>query len=169
MNENLRILHKKIEHLVRMQADVAHSVSKMSIPLQKIQCGGIDSLTLDERETISAFTKRFSDYQEQLGKTMRSVAIEEESPVNPFGAILSLMEKLEILESSSKWKDIRELRNQAGHEYEDDVNELFQILSGMIEGTSYLSDVQARLQEFVAQNYKPLLSEPEIKFASPKC
>ncbi|MCK0512729.1 hypothetical protein GO608_016765 [Aromatoleum buckelii] len=44
-------------------------------------------MTPDERETVSAFTTRFATYQEQIGKTMRSIAIEEESATTPFGGI----------------------------------------------------------------------------------
>jgi hypothetical protein len=155
LNENLQIIYKKLDHLIRMRSDVGHSVGKMVGPLQKIQRGDIDGLTPDERETISAFTKRFGDYQEQIGKTMRSIAIEEESPINPFGAILALMEKLEILENSEKWKDVRELRNQASHEYEDDANELFQILNGMVENVPFLTRIHTKTQAFVDQNYAP--------------
>lgn len=155
MSENLQIIHKKLDHLSRMKADVAHSVGKMSGPLQKIQHGDIAGLTPDERETISAFNKRFGDYQEQIGKTMRSIAIEEESPINPFGTILALMEKLEILDSAERWKDVRELRNQASHEYEDDAGELFQILSGMVESTAYLTDLHTKMHAFVVQAYTP--------------
>lgn len=37
MSENLQILHKKLEDLARMRADVEHSVGKMAGPLQKIR------------------------------------------------------------------------------------------------------------------------------------
>jgi hypothetical protein len=157
MSENLQIIHKKLEHLARMRADVDHSVGKMCGPLLKIQREDIEGLTPDERETISAFTKRFGDYQEQIGKTMRGIAIEEESAINPFGAILALMEKLDILSSAEKWKEVRELRNQASHEYEDDAAELFQILNNMVENAPFLVGIHTKMQEFVDQNYAPPL------------
>lgn len=168
MNENLQIIYRKLDHLARMRADVEHSIGKMVGPLQKIRRDGIDGLTPDERETISAFTKRFGDYQEQIGKTMRSIAIEEESSINPFGAILALMEKLEILESAEKWKDVRELRNQASHEYEDDANELFQILNGMVESAPYLTRIHSKMQAFVAQNYAPPTPAPNNNALRPR-
>ncbi|NMG55457.1 hypothetical protein [Aromatoleum aromaticum] len=83
MTENLRIIHKKLGYLARMQADLQHSTGKMASPLRKIQLGDIAGMTPDERETVSAFTTRFAAYQEQIGKTMRSIAIEEESATRP--------------------------------------------------------------------------------------
>ena len=153
MSGNLAILDKKLEHLSRMRADVEHSVGKMPVPLEKIQQGEVDSLTPDERETLSAFTTRFATYQEHMGKTMKSVAIEEESAISPFGAILALMEKLEILDDAEKWKSVRELRNAVNHEYEDDADELFQILSNMLQSTPWLYAVHENLRVFVQRNY----------------
>lgn len=154
MTENLRILDKKLDHLGRLRTDVEYSAHKMVGPLQKIAFGDIDALTPDERETVSAFNKRFGDYQEQIGKTMRSIAIEEESPLSPFGTILALMEKLGILEDCERWRLVRELRNQASHEYEDDPEELSQVLDAMLAHVPFLTGIHARLQVFVAENYR---------------
>lgn len=155
MSENLSILQKKLENLVRMQADVQHSIGKMAGPLATIKQGDVSVLTLDERETISAFTTRFATYQEQMGKSMKSVAIEEESATSPFGAILALMEKLSILDDLEKWKVVRELRNSVNHEYEDDANELHQILSNMVASAPWLFAIHERLVAFVKENYQP--------------
>ncbi|QTQ33540.1 Uncharacterized protein pbN1_35540 [Aromatoleum bremense] len=35
MTENLRIIHKKLHYLARMQADLQHSIGKMASPLRK--------------------------------------------------------------------------------------------------------------------------------------
>lgn len=154
MSENLSILQKKLESLLRMRADVQHSIGKMGGPLATIKQGDISILTLDERETISAFTTRFATYQEQMGKAMKSVAIEEESATSPFGAVLALMEKLSILDDLEKWKVVRELRNSVNHEYEDDANELHQILSSMVESAPWLFAIHERLFAFVKENYQ---------------
>lgn len=153
MSENLKLILKKLEHLSRMQADLRHSLGKMPVPLEKIKDESVDTLTPDERETLSAFTTRFATYQEHIGKTMKSVAIEEESPTSPFGSILALMEKLDILDDMERWKQIRELRNSVNHEYEEDALELHQILSAMLESAPWLFSIHQRLQHFVSANY----------------
>lgn len=159
MSENVNILHKKLDHLGRMRGDVQHSIGKLSGPLHTLQTLGVAALSPDERETLSAFTTRFATYQEHMGKTMRSIAIEEESATEPFGAILALMEKLEILDSLEMWKEIRELRNSVNHEYEDDAEVLHQILSNMAKSAPWLVAVHERLESFVMQTY-PVPSVP---------
>ena len=153
MSENISILYRKLDHLGRMRGDVQHSLGRLSGPLRTIQTLGVAALTSDEREILSAFTTRFSTYQEHLGKAMRSIAIEEESATNPFGAILALMEKLNILDSREKWKEVRDLRNAANHEYEDDAVELHQILSKMAESAPWLISINASLESFVTKEY----------------
>lgn len=153
MSENLKIIQKKLEHLGRMRDDVKHSIGKLPGPLAKIKLGNVAALTPDERETLSAFTTRFANYQEHMGKTMRGVAIEEESATSPFGAILALMEKLGILDEAEKWKELRELRNSVNHEYEDDAEALYQILSHMAAGSPWLFSVHEKLGAFVKATY----------------
>ena len=154
MSENLNILNKKLQNLERMRADVQHSIGKMSEPLATIQQGDTARLTPDQRETLSAFTTRFATYQEQLGKAMKSIAIEEESATTPFGAILALMEKLAILDDIDTWKTIRDLRNAVNHEYEDDAHELHQILSAMLDAAPWLFATHGRMLRFVQENYR---------------
>ena len=86
------------------------------------------ALSLEQHETLAAFRVRFSEFQEHLGKTMRAVAIEEEIEVERFGSVLAFMEKLGVLESTERWKIIRELRNAVNHEYEEDADRLTQFL-----------------------------------------
>jgi len=49
---------------------------------------------------------------------MRAVVIEEEQAAEPFTAVLLYMEKLAIIDSKDRWKEMRELRNAINHEYE---------------------------------------------------
>ena len=154
MSANLQIIQKKLEHLLRMRGDVEHSITKMPVPLRKINQNGVSVLTPDERETLSAFTIRFATYQEHMGKTMKSVAIEEESPTSPFGMVLALMEKLGILESTERWKEILELRHAVNHEYEEDAEALHQILERMVASAPWLFSVHEKLALFVQNTYQ---------------
>jgi hypothetical protein len=64
------------------------------------------------------------------------------------------MEKLRILDDLEKWKTIRELRNSVNHEYEDDANELHQILSLMVTSAPWLFATHDRLDSFVKATYQ---------------
>ena len=111
------------------------------------------ALTAEEHESLAAFRVRFSEFQEQIGKTMRAVAIEEETIHEPFGAVLAFMEKLDILDSAIHWKLIRELRNAVNHEYEDDPERLAEFFGRLIEETPVLFRYAQRLTEFCKKNY----------------
>ena len=81
-------------------------------------------LTADQHESLAAFRVRFSEFQEQLGKAMRAVAMQEEQNVDSFGAVLSFMERLQVVDSADHWRLIRELRNAVNHEYEENAERL---------------------------------------------
>jgi hypothetical protein len=153
MSENLKIIEKKFGHLAQMRLDLEYSIGKMALPLEKIEKKAIASLTPDERETVSAFTARFSDFQEHLAKTMRGIAIEEEVNVDLFGNVLAFMEKLQILDNIELWKAIRELRNSVNHEYEDDPEVLFQFLNNLIKNAPFLFSVHNKLKALVKESY----------------
>lgn len=87
MSENLKLIGRKLEHLARVRAYLDYSTRKMQGPLEKIRGKGLDALTPEEHETIAAFRTRLADFQEHLGKTMRSVAIEEEVNVDRFASL----------------------------------------------------------------------------------
>ena len=158
MSENLKLIGKKFEHLARMRAYLDYSTRKMQGPLEKIRGKGLDALTPEEHETIAAFRTRLADFQEHLGKTMRSVAIEEEVNVDRFGSVLAFMEKMGILDDPELWKVIRELRNDVHHEYEHDPKILFQFFNNLVRHVPVLLGIHDKLKMFVERTYGSSLS-----------
>ena len=158
MSENLKLIGKKLEHLARMRAYLDYSTRKMQGPLEKIRGKGLDALTPEEHETIAAFRTRLADLQEHLGKSMRSVAIEEEVNVDRFGSVLAFMEKMGILDDPELWKVIRELRNDVHHEYEHDPEILFQFFNNLVRHVPVLLGIHDRLKMFVERTYGSSLS-----------
>ena len=153
MSENLKLIGKKLEHLARMRACLDYSTHKMRGPLGKIRGKGLDALTPEEHETIAAFRTRVADFQEHLGKTMRSVAIEEEVNVDRFGSVLAFMEKMGVLDDTELWKVMRELRNNVHHQYEHDPEILFQFFSNLVGHVPVLLGIHDRLKTFVGRTY----------------
>jgi hypothetical protein len=107
----------------------------------------------EQHETLAAFRVRFSEFQEHLGKIMRAVAVEEEISTERFGTVLAFMEKLNILESATRWKIIRELRNAVNHEYEESTERLTEFLMEMIKATPELMTCHQRLVEYCDKSY----------------
>ncbi len=155
MSENLNLIAKKLEHIEQMRAYLDYSIAKMQKPLAKIRKHGMDALTPEEHETIAAFRARLADFQEHLGKAMRSVAIEEEVNVDRFGSVLAFMEKMGVLEDTDLWKVIRELRNDVHHKYENDAKILFQFFNNMVTLAPALLGYHDRLKTFVERTYGP--------------
>lgn len=93
MTEHLKLIRTRLDHLARMREYLAYSLSQVESILQlKVW----EALSPDQHESLAAFRLRFSEFQEHLGKTMRSVAMEEEQDVERFGAVLAFMERLRV-------------------------------------------------------------------------
>ena len=150
MTENLKLIRTRLDHLTRMREYLAYSLSQVEAILQ---LGAWEALSPDQHESLAAFRVRFSEFQEHLGKTMRSVAIEEEQDVERFGAVLAFMERLRVIDSVEQWKLIRELRNAVNHEYEDDAARLAEFFELMAKETPTLFDYFDRLKSHCTKEY----------------
>ena len=93
----LELIRIKLEHLSRMRGYLQYSLSEVE-PVLLLKDWA--SLPPDQHESLATFRVRFSEFQEHLGKTMRSVAIEEEQDVERFGPVLAYMERLEVIDSA---------------------------------------------------------------------
>ncbi len=114
-----------------------------------------ESLTPGNHETLAAFRIRFSEFQEHMGKLMRAIAIEEEQETEPYSAILLYMEKLGLIDTAERWKEIRELRNAINHEYEEDVERLTAFFTELTQAAPELLSWHDRLTKFCEVNYSP--------------
>lgn len=150
MSEHLRLVARKLEHLQRMRTYLEYSLGQ-TIPLMPIKAWA--ALTPSNHESLAAFRVRFSEFQEQLGKTMRAVAIEEEQRYEPFTAVLLYMEKLGVIDSAQRWKEIRELRNAINHEYEENPERLSAFFSELTAAASSLFSWHDGLSRFCRENY----------------
>jgi hypothetical protein len=151
VSEHIRLIWKKLEHLDRMRGYLAYSLEQ-TLPLLPIQSWL--SLTPENHETLAAFRVRFSEFQEQLGKAMRAIAIEEEQRTEPYTAVLLYMEKLAIIESAESWKELRELRNAINHEYEENAERLAEFFIQLAQSTPKLFAWHDQLVKFCETNYQ---------------
>jgi hypothetical protein len=151
MTEHLRLLAKQLTHLKQMRKYLEYSEQRVQqiLPITNWQ-----DLSFEQHETLAAFRVRFSEFHEHLGRTMRAVAIEEEVEAERFGAILAFMEKLGIIETTERWKLIRELRNAINHEYEEDAERLAQFFWETLQATPELYGCFQRLLAFCADTYR---------------
>ena len=150
MTDHLRLIARQLTYLIRMREYLDYSAQRVQriLPITSWK-----ALSLEQHETLAAFRVRFSEFQEQLGKTMRAIAIEEEIEVERFGSVLAFMEKLGIIETAERWKFIRELRNVVNHEYEENPERLTQFFAETLKATPELFEYFQRLLSFCADAY----------------
>ncbi len=151
MNEHIQLIRKKIEHMQRMRMYLDYSLTQ-TLPLLPID--DFQALTPEQHETLAAFRVRFSEFQEQLGKTMRAIAREEEQNTDLFSAVLLYMTKLCILDSVEQWKLIRELRNAVNHEYEENSERLSEFFQELTHAAPILNLWLDRIEKFCGVTYQ---------------
>ena len=143
-------------HLRRMRTYLDYSLAQTEqlMPIRNWQ-----ALTPEQHETLAAFRVRFSEFQEQLGKTMRAIAREEEQNTEPFSIVLLYMTKLGILDSVEQWKLLRELRNAVNHEYEENSERLSEFFQELAQASPTLNLWFDRLVKFCDLTY-PATTDP---------
>ena len=63
------------------------------------------------------------------------------------------MEKLAIIDSKDRWKEMRELRNAINHEYEEDAARLAEFFDELARATPQLFLWQENLEHFCSMTY----------------
>lgn len=104
------------------------SLGALSYSLKKCKdIGEKREYSLDEQESFEALTSRFARTSDILTqKVMKTLFILIQENVKTIIDAANLLEKLEIIESADDLLNIRELRNDIAHEYQEtELNTLF--------------------------------------------
>lgn len=150
MTDHIHLIAKQLTHIQRMREYLSYSTERIQkiLPIADWQ-----TVSFEQHEILAAFRVRFSEFQEHLGKTLRAIAIEEEVDVERFGSVLAFMEKLKVIDSSDRWKLIRELRNAVNHEYEENNDRLIQFFTELVKAVPELLETHDRLVKFCRDAY----------------
>ncbi len=71
-------------------------------------------------EAMAAFNERFAKLQDTVGVCMRHAALLMGETTSPFLRVLTLFEKLGVIDSVESWQLSRTARNLAAHDYDID-------------------------------------------------
>lgn len=152
MKTHLQLIASRLVQLEKLRAYLTHATSKIE------QCGMLKKspadYSLDDSNNLAAFRMRVSEFQEHLGKLLASIAREEEVAYSGFSDVLAFAEKAGIIASESDWKEIREIRNQINHEYEDDLDALSEIIKKMVGCIPTLQQWEANARAYCATKFK---------------
>lgn len=134
-------------HLTRLETAFSMLQAHCSFPLDKQQM-----LQLHEDPQLLAYSDqciyRFSKLQDTMGaKLFKSVLLYlGESTDKPFLDILNELEKIDIV-NVDEWFEIRDLRNEIAHDYEDDEGMAADILNTIFRLKDELAGILTQIEK----------------------
>lgn len=121
--------------------------------LLPLEAQKIPKLTEDEIAYIDQMIYRYIKLQDAMGrKLLRAILLYLDEDVENKAAIdmFNRSEQLGIIQNYDSWKEMRELRNELTHEYEEEDNDTAEKLNLLIdklsEAEKYLNDIRTFLK-----------------------
>ena len=151
---NNKVLTEKIEKILyecdRHISRIESSSKKMSafMPLDKEK---YINLSDDEVEHIDQFLFRFAKLQDAMGqKLFRAILIylNEEIEGKPFIDILNTMEKIGLIDSAYDWRELRDIRNELSHNYEDEPEQMSEAINRIYDKRSSLINIYKKIKSY---------------------
>ncbi len=146
MLKQKEIIANKLAHLEKMRGYLAYSSGRMH--KSKIAEKELQALSDEDAEILAAFRARFSEYQEHVGKLLKSIALEEGVKVVGMSDVLAFAEKAAIIESEQEWKVPRDIRNAINHEYQEDAKTLSVLVAEMLNLVEPLMSMHQRADQY---------------------
>lgn len=108
-------------------------------------------LTDDEIEHIDQFLFRFAKLQDAMGEKLFVLLLEflkEENARNkPFVDILNRLEQLGLLDDKNVWLELRKIRNNIAHQYEDEPQQAAEALNAIFASKSILDEIYGKIKD----------------------
>jgi len=116
------------KHVQRM----SYAYTKMAL-FMPLDISRYQQLSDDEVEHIDQFLFRFAKLQDAMGEKLFILMLEfleEDNPKSkPFIDTLNRLEQLGLLEDKNTWLELRKIRNNIAHQYEDDPKQASEALN----------------------------------------
>ncbi len=100
---------------------------------------------------VNSFLFNFSKLQDKIGAKLFKKALYELKEIDSYSIamidVLNRLEKLEIVEDSSEWDSLREIRNILAHEYPLDIDERVENIALALDGYKQLKKIYIKLKE----------------------
>lgn len=149
---NLGVIRKKIETCNRFAEYLVFPRVK-AIRLGIVGKNGKE-LSLEEGDVLAAFRMRFSEFQEQLGKLLVSIAREEDVEIKGGSSLAAFAEKFGFVQSEEDWRRIRDVRNNINHDYEFQDEFVAELTVAMSDETDTLLKILDVVSLFCDETYK---------------
>ena len=120
----------------------AHSKMAAFMPLDATR---FNQLSDDEIEHIDQYVFRFSKLQDTMGERLFILLLEflkEDNPKSkPFIDILNRLEQLGIVADKNIWLELRTIRNNIAHQYEDEPQQAAEVMNAIYATQSTLETI----------------------------
>lgn len=122
MKKNEEILEESLKEIISLIKTTQEARTQIIMPLMPMTKEKIINLSLHEKLLMDALVSRYSKIQDMLSNKIFMLflkAVGEKIDGLTFIDVLNRLEKLHVLPSMYRWKDLRDLRNHLAHEYPD--------------------------------------------------
>ena len=128
------------KHVQRM----SYAYTKMAL-FMPLDVSRYQQLSDDEVEHIDQFWFRFAKLQDAMGEKLFILMLEflkEENPRSkPFIDTLNRLEQIGLLEDKNTWLELRKIRNNIAHQYEDEPKQASEALNTIYAVKSTLESI----------------------------
>jgi predicted nucleotidyltransferase len=138
-----KIIQECEKHLQRLK--YAKSELKNRFPLT---LASYENLSEEDIQAIDQFIYRFSKLQDTIGEKLIKIVFslyEENIDKFTFIDILNRLEKAEIL-STKEWRELRDIRNELSHNYEDEPLKSSIVLNKVYEKEEILEEIYKNIK-----------------------
>lgn len=128
--------HEKIKHLFPLNITSYNQLSENIIPV------------------IDQFVYRFTKLQDTIGSRLFNIILlllAEDPKKMSFIDILNRLEQLNIIDSKESWLKLRNLRNLASHEYNDEENT--DILNQLFNNSIIIQEVYIKAKTYIKNKF----------------
>ena len=141
-----KIFYECDKHILRINS-ASKKMSKF-MPLNKEK---YINLTDDEVGYIDQFLFRFSKLQDTMGQKLFKTMLfflNEDVEGKPFIDILNLMEKINLIDSTYQWKELRADRNELSHNYEDEPEAMSEAINRLYDKRALLINIYQNIKDY---------------------
>ncbi|MCF6266933.1 MAG: nucleotidyltransferase domain-containing protein [Desulfuromusa sp.] len=142
-----RYLSECDKHLQRIEeayADIG--------PLLPLSVEQYKNLSKDEVQDIDQYLFRFAKLQDTLGDKLFRLILKEYEPSEelfPFIDMLNKLEKLGFINSAKEWMNLRKIRNEISHQYDDEPEEMTQAINNILNQKEIIKGIYLKIKKMI--------------------
>jgi predicted nucleotidyltransferase len=133
------------KHLLRIEDAFADTSDVIPLTVK-----GYENLSKDKIQAIDQYLFRFAKLQDSIGDRIFKLIFNQYNQNNeivPFIDMLNQLEKLGFLHSSKEWINLRNIRNNIAHQYDDVPEEMSKAINDIFTQKDIIKDIYLSLKE----------------------